>query len=206
MKTIKVTLTATEEILGMMPADPEIVSKFIASRSPDAKSREEEIAEVGAEEYEHNAMTVFPRDDDETPFFWDYQIKGMLKDFCGMLARAKGTKSSKLKAYRKVIDGLVFVAPRKIKVILPSGGSLGECQRSLRTSGPKGERTALSHSETAPEGSTVTFEVNYLPLKGDTEKSDTIKECLEEWLDYGQFRGLGQWRNSGKGKFTFEMG
>lgn len=26
-----------------------------------------------------------------------------------------------------------------------------------------------------------------------------------EWLDYGKLRGLGQWRNSGKGRFTYEI-
>lgn len=26
-----------------------------------------------------------------------------------------------------------------------------------------------------------------------------------EWLDYGKLRGLGQWRNSGKGRFTYEL-
>jgi hypothetical protein len=27
---------------------------------------------------------------------------------------------------------------------------------------------------------------------------------VEEWLDYGCLRGLGQWRNSGKGRFFWE--
>ena len=26
-----------------------------------------------------------------------------------------------------------------------------------------------------------------------------------EWLDYGQLRGLGQWRNSGKGRFRYTL-
>jgi hypothetical protein len=28
---------------------------------------------------------------------------------------------------------------------------------------------------------------------------------VEEWLEYGELRGLGQWRNSGKGRFTAEV-
>jgi hypothetical protein len=28
--------------------------------------------------------------------------------------------------------------------------------------------------------------------------------AVKEWLDYGELRGLGQWRNSGKGKFKWE--
>ena len=28
---------------------------------------------------------------------------------------------------------------------------------------------------------------------------------VPEWLDYGRFNGLGQWHNSGKGTFTWEL-
>jgi hypothetical protein len=30
------------------------------------------------------------------------------------------------------------------------------------------------------------------------------KPLVEEWLDYGKFNGLGQWRNSGKGAFVWD--
>ena len=29
--------------------------------------------------------------------------------------------------------------------------------------------------------------------------------AVEEWLDYGIQRGTGQWRNSGKGRFKYEI-
>ena len=32
-----------------------------------------------------------------------------------------------------------------------------------------------------------------------------LGDCIMEWLEYGKLRGLGQWRNSGKGRFTFEV-
>ena len=31
--------------------------------------------------------------------------------------------------------------------------------------------------------------------------SDDLEAALHEWFDYGALRGLGQWRNSGKGRF-----
>jgi hypothetical protein len=35
---------------------------------------------------------------------------------------------------------------------------------------------------------------------------DESKETVvREWLDYGKLRGLGQWRNSGKGRFSWEV-
>ena len=51
-------------------------------------------------------MTIFPRDNG-VPIYWDYQIKGFFKDACGMLRKVTGSKSSKIKAYKKEIDGLI---------------------------------------------------------------------------------------------------
>ena len=32
---------------------------------------------------------------------------------------------------------------------------------------------------------------------------DGLEPALREWLDYGRRRGIGQWRNSGKGSFEW---
>lgn len=191
---IPITLTFTEELLGTSPADPLIHSEYIASKAPDAKQRrEEEMAEVGPVEMEMRNMSVFPRERG-VPFLYDYQIKGFLKDACSCLARVPGTKSAGLKAYRKIIDGTIFVFPRKI--FIDGKGEVGDCQRPLRASGPQGERVALAHSETMPAGSHIEFVIELL----DGSKWPVVKE----WLDYGKLRGIGQWRNSGKGRFTYK--
>jgi len=194
MKTMKVRLTLTEEALGMMPTSKEVHEEFIASKAPDAPSIEEEVEAVGVEEVVEKQKTVFPRMADGTPFFWDYQMRGMIKDALGMLKRATGTIASKMTAYKKTVDGLIFVQERKIPIHL--GGEMGDCQRPLRASGPSGERVALAHSETIPAGSwcEFTFEL----WKDDLD--DAIRECL----DYGRRRGLAQWRNSGKGIFEWD--
>ena len=31
------------------------------------------------------------------------------------------------------------------------------------------------------------------------------KKAVIEMLDYGKLRGFGQWRNSGKGRFTYQI-
>ena len=31
------------------------------------------------------------------------------------------------------------------------------------------------------------------------------EKAIKEMLDYGQLRGFGQWRNSGKGRFIYEI-
>lgn len=197
MKTLHIEIEYIEELLGTASANPDIHSEFIASKAPDAKSRAEEIAALGVEAVEEKDMTVFPRLDDGTPFIYDYQWKGFFKDSCSMLRRDKGFKSSKLTAFKKVIDGLIFVEPRKIQLIMPKGATVGNCQRPLRAQTAQGERVALANSETVPEGTRQEFDI--LLFKDDLEP------IVREWLDYGRYHGTGQWRNSGKGRFVYRI-
>ena len=194
MKEMKVKLTLTEEILGTASNNPEIHSEFIASKAPDAQSREEEIEAIGVNAEVEKSMTVFPRDENGNPIFWDYQVKGFFKDACGMLRKVSKTKSSGIKAYKKEIDGLIFVQERQIPFIYV--GDMGNCQRPLRAQTAQGERISLANSETIPAGATLEFTVECLV--------DSDMDAVREWLDYGRLRGLGQWRNSGKGRFTWE--
>lgn len=194
MKELKVRLTLTEEALGMMPTNKDIHAQYIASNAPDAPSLEEEIDAVGVDKMVEKGTTVFPKLDDGTPFFWDYQIRGMFKDDIGMLRRITTNKCAKVKNYKKVVDGLLFVKERKIPI--KCAGPLGDCQRPLRAETLQGPRVALAHSETVPAGSTVDFTVVML--------DDLLEPVVREVLDYGTLRGLGQWRNSGKGRFTWE--
>jgi hypothetical protein len=194
MKTMKVRLTLTEEALGMMPTDKEIHETYIASNAPDAPSIEEEVAAVGVEEVVEKQKTVFPKDDEGNPFFWDYQIRGMFKDAIGMLRKVPSMACSKIKAYKKVVDGLLFVDERRIPITL--SGQMGDCQRPLRASGPQGDRVALAHSETVPAGSSCEFTI--------VMYTDDLEKVVRECLDYGRRRGLAQWRNSGKGTFVWE--
>ena len=198
MKELKVRLTFTEDVLGTANADKNVHSEFIASKAPDAPSREEEVEALGAEEVERKEMTVFPRMENGSPMFWDYQIKGFFKDTCSALSRCKGEYYSKescgMKAYKKIIDGCIFPQPRKIEIHM--NGEMGNCQRPLRAQTAQGERIALANSEAVPAGSWIEFKVVCL--------SDAYEKAVREWLNYGQFKGIGQWRNSGMGRFTWE--
>lgn len=192
---MKVKITLIEEMLGTASSNPEIHREYVASKAPDAKDIEEEVAAIGADAVAEKAMTIFPKQDG-LPFVWDYQIRGFFKDSCSALARVPGTKSNKLKAFRKVIDGIIFVKPRKIMLQLPDTANIGNCQRPLRAQTAQGERIALANSETVPAGTVLEFEIVAL--------DEGHEAVIKEWLDYGELRGLGQWRNSGKGRFTWE--
>jgi len=200
MKLIKVRVTFNEKVLGSQSNNKEIHADYIASKAPDKKSREEEIEAIGIEAYEEKTMTVFPRMDDGTPMFWDYQIKGFFKDSCSALQRCKGEdiakQSLKIKAYKKVIDGCIFPRPRMIPIKMPEGGEVELLQRPLRGQTAQGERIALATSETVPAGSEIEFDVICL--------SDSHVDAVLEWLDYGRFKGMGQWRNAGFGRFSYE--
>lgn len=194
MKEMRVRVTLLEELLGTASNNAQIHEEFIASKAPDAKNREEEIAAIGVDAEVEKSMTVFPRDENGKPFFWDYQWKGMFKDSCGMLRKVTGTKSSGLKAFKKEIDGLIFINERRIPINFD--GEIGNCQRPLRAQTAQGERISLANSETIPAGATMEFTIQCLV--------DADMAAVREWLDYGKLRGLGQWRNSGKGRFSWE--
>lgn len=194
MKTMKVKLTFTESLLGTAPANEEIYEEFIHSKAPDASTLEEEIAALGVSEVVEKGMTVFPRTEDGTPFLYDYQIKGFFKDTCGGLRKVKGSVSAGIKAYKKEIDKLIFPEPRCIPI--ENYGEIALCQRPLRAQTAQGERVSLAISEEIPAGSSVTFDVVCL--------SDDHEKAVREWLDYGKYSGIGQWRNSGRGRFTWE--
>ena len=194
MKEIKFRLTFTEPILGTSAANEDIYRDFIGGKAPDAARLEEEVAALGVDAVAEKGMTVFPKLDDGTPFLYDYQIKGFFKGACGGLRRASGTASAKLKAYKKEIDMLIFPQPRCIPLLFD--GEIQTCQRPLRAQTMQGERVSLAMSEEVPAGAVIEFSVICL--------RDDLVDFVREWLDYGSLSGIGQWRNSGKGRFRWE--
>jgi hypothetical protein len=193
VNTIKVKLTFMEGLLGTQSADKEVYANYIMSKAPEAVNTDEEKAAL-PDPADTSPGTVFPRMADGGPMLWDYQVKGFFKDACAALARATGTESAKLKAYKKIIDGTIFVSPRQIPIEF--SGEIESCQRPLRAQTAQGERIALANSEEIGAGASIVFEVNLL--------NPAHEAVVREWLEYGQLRGLGQWRNSGKGRFTVE--
>lgn len=232
---MNVEIVLLEKALGTTPSDPNLLSTYIASNAPDAKSRQEEIEDLGVEEVEKKTTTVFMKgyfahkegsgrlhdvidnkwkgkiNEDELirlPFFYNYQLRGMFKDACGLLRRANCGDSATLTSYKKVIDGGIFIDERRIAIELPdeylddyynqikiATDSLPVLQRPIRTTTPQGERTALASSELIPAGSRLKFRIEYTNPK--------FREVIEEWLDYGLDHGLGAWRNSGLGIFKW---
>lgn len=113
----------TSMMLGTMPNNPDIYREYVASKAPDAKTMEDEIAQSSVEDVVSKGTTVFPKgkflktadnvffdpnydvipdglDLEEVivPFMWAYQWRGSFKESISMLQRASGKKSKAAKA------------------------------------------------------------------------------------------------------------
>lgn len=204
LPAMKVRITFTEPVLGTRPADPELHTRFVASKAPDAKTMAEEVADLGAQEVDERTKTIFMKMEDGTPFLYSYTLKGFFKETARTMKKVPGSMTNKETQYIKTIDNFIKVVgpmkdkPRIMPLYMPIDLDLTatDNQRPLRASTPQGERVALAHSEEAPAG--TYFECTIVFLR------ESDKKLVREWLDYGSWKGMGQWRNSGLGTFTWE--
>lgn len=187
--TLKLRLTFTEPLLGTLPGDKEIAKEFITSKHPEGSQEDEEVS---LRDEVEKQSTFFSYNDKNEPILWDYQVKGFFKDACSMMLRV--VKVPELRAHKKIIDGLIFVYPRQIPLVL-SGDTFFK-ERPARASTPKGERTFLIRSQAAPKDSYIEIEI--VTLK------PSLMTHIKKWLDYGALRGLGQWRNASYGRFDWK--
>lgn len=197
MIRMKVRLTLTAPMLGTLPANEQIYRDFIASKAPEEEriNVEDEVAALGVDAVAEKGMTIFPKFGNGSPFMYGYMLKGQFKAACSALRKVSESRSSKVKAYKKVVDQMVFVYPAQVPIIL--SGPITSLERSLRVSAPYGEYTCLAISEQIPAGSTM--ELTILILSASDE------QVVREWLNYGSVHGLGQWRNAGYGTFAWEL-
>jgi len=200
---MKIKATFTEGLLGTASANPELHEQFIASKSADKDKVKEELANLPADDLLEKATTVFPTLKDGTPFLYDYQVKGFLKEAFTMLVEFQGIELQKKPAVnltkytvKRIVDNFIFVFPRVIPLSMPACTFVTMCSRPLRATTMRGERVALATSEEVPAGTTMDLEIRWLNPK--------LEEYVRQALDYGALKGLGQWRNSGKGRFNWE--
>jgi hypothetical protein len=194
MKTEKMEceLTLTSDILGTIPKNKEIYTKFVATKCVDAGLSEKEVDTVP--DIEDKGWTGF-RTDEHGPFLPSYMIRGFLK------AAAVALKAqSEIKNYKSKIDNLVFVFPDRIRLTRDKKTVMepdGAYERPLRAMTMQGPRVSLAKSDSISSGVKLKFTIEII---GNHEgvNQDWIKDLFE----YGRFSGLGQFRNGGFGRFT----
>lgn len=206
MSKMGIEITFTTPILGSSPADPEIHSRYIASRAPSPwQSKEEETAskdaaDDAAAELATKGITVFPSDD-KGIFLWDYQIKGFFKHAGNILK-----DHLRIKNLRSKLDDHLFIRPRKVYILRNSSILTEEdevLERPLRAMTQQGPRVTLAASEMINPPVSIAFAVELLEYKSKKEEGELTLDTLTELLDYGAYHGLGQWRNGGYGQFTW---
>ncbi len=200
---MEIELTFTEPLLGTLAGDPEVATEFILSKHPEGAQTDE----LGTlEDAKEKASTLFSRNSDGCPILWDYQIKGFFKQACLAMIMSEFYTKEQLKKfrlteymYKRTIDLMVFVTPRRLVLDLPKGcdpNHLDFIERPLRGQTMRGERISLARSEVCPAGTRIKLVV-------ETE-NPKLKQFVEQWLDYGTKSGIGQWRNSGMGRFEWK--
>jgi len=184
---MNVTITFTTPILGTVPKDKEIYAMYVLEK---AREIDEKIAETELEtvkEVEEKGWTGF-HEDEHGLFIYSYMVKGFLKAACESLMATGDV--TKITAYKKWFDKVVFVEPRNLYFGLFAPDGVEE--RPLRAMTAQGPRVTVARSDKINEGRSLKFKI--VLLKNDKKITE---EVLRACLDYGAYVGIGQWRGSG---------
>lgn len=194
-------LTGMTRILGAQAANPKVHSEFIAAKAASILKAEEETGML-PEGFENRGLTVFLRDDG-TLCLSDYVIKGFLKEALGALKSQIG-----IVAHASKVDNYVLITPAYLR-FSKDGEFVTEpdeiFERPLRAMTMQGPRVSVSASETINAGWELIFTVSLLDNPASPKSKALTFDVIEEALDYGAFKGLGQWRNGQNGRFMWEV-
>lgn len=191
---MKVKINFIQPILGSWPAEEEIYTRYILSKSPSEWQAEEEEESFTERDYDRG-VTIFPCDD-KGIHLMNYHIKGFLKHAGNVLK-----DSVKIKNLRSKLDDYVFIKERKIylyrngQIIKENDGVL---ERPLRAMTMQGPRVSLVASEIIEPPAEAAFTIQLI------EHKEINLGTIRTLLDYGKFLGIGQWRNGGYGQFEWK--
>jgi len=201
-----------EPVLGTSPSDRSTWETFIRplarqqyKQAEEAQVRQEyldlatlrelakatEVRDADADEADapppERPLTVFFRDHGGL-FLWDYQILGHLKEMANMLKTELGIKNARAK-----LEQSVWVRPRRCHFT----GTVERAvvQRPLRAQTMQGPRVTIATSEAVLPGAHLVFRVAVLP------HSEIKPGVVQKLLTFGEWRGMGQWRTGGWGRY-----
>ena len=205
-------LRGKTSLLGSNPANPEIHSKFVAAKAATLeKTALEEAMLPGTEELaeklkevKEQGLTVFLRGSHGELVLSSHVIKGFFKAAFQALKDQFGVAAVKGK-----IDNLLFIDPIEFIPIMDGKGEPqtepdGYCERPLRAETMQGPRVTLASSEEVAPPWQLKFSVTLIANSGTGKSKAITFEQIEDALTYGKMKGLGQWRNSGRGSFEWE--
>jgi len=180
---------AQEEEQAVLKVNTMFLDKGAARERAAADAAAAKDPDFVAEEHP-SQITTFAADE-HGPFLWSYQIHGHLKEIGNLAKEALGITN-----LRKKIENAVVILPRRIYI----DGTLTEpVRRPLRANTPQGMVVAIAESHAIMAGGRITFWIGLLP----NAAQELTWEVIRELLDWGEIRGLGQWRTAGWG--TYEV-
>jgi len=190
-------------VLGTLSGNKKVFTDFQANKHPEG-TQQEELDAIPLSEQIEKGSTIFPRDE-KGYFIWDYQWKGFFKETIEALYHLSGnfTKEYQKKfgihpyRYKKTVDKLIMVYPRKCYFTMPEGGELSIYERPLRGQTMQGERICLTRSEMLPAGTVSELEIRW--------NNDALGEIIEHCLDSGKELGTLQFRSGGYGRFIWKQ-
>lgn len=203
----QVTFRLLEPLLGTVPKNKDVYTRYIAGKTdpngnlliPDPRMIKEEAATVPEIPDEKEGWTGF-HEDKEGIFLYNYAILGFLKEAGNTLRAQLGIAN-----LRSKIDQFVFVEPRRIRLKDKPDGWL---ERPLRGMTMQGPRVTVVRSDYVDAGTEFSCRLlllrGQIPQKGGA-KDEITEEVLRTLLDYGRFKGLGQFRNGSYGRFEYEL-
>lgn len=198
METRTYRLHGLSELLGSQPANPDVRTAYLSEKEPERVLEENELLPEGLDE---KGLTVFLRDPKTGALaLMDYVIKGYFKE-------ALKVCDNGIKSVASKVDNYMFVEPRmlpvqKKDVLIKNPDVVFE--RALRAMTMQGPRTALAASECVYAPWEIEFTVTLLANSATKMSKALSFDAIEQALTYGRFKGLGQWRNGGYGKFVCE--
>lgn len=191
--TYKLKVIFETPCLGSQPTR-DVATEFIAKKNGFEKLPEDEV-ELLPDALERGT-TVFHRLPDGRMCLMNYHLLGFLKE-AGKVQNGK--VSGGVKNLRSKVSQGIFVSPRYLVLNVPDNHGIDYLERPLRAETAMGPRVALARSEMLPEGTWFTCGLEVM-------EGELSEDVLRDLLDYGWYRGLGQWRNSGAyGTFRYEL-
>lgn len=193
------TITGLTPVLGAQAANPNVHSEYIAAKAATLAKAEEETAML-PEDLEKKGMTVYLRDGDALCIS-AHVIKGFLKEALTTLKSQIGIVAPASK-----VDNYVMITPAYIR-FARGGEPITQpsriFERPLRAMTTQGPRTSVAASETIDTDWALTFTVHLLDNPASPKSRALTFDVIEEALEYGAFKGIGQWRNAQYGQFAW---
>lgn len=201
----KFRLYGLQPLLGGVSLNKEVYSDYLATKGKTKGELERANKDVeNVIDSEESKVTGFYRDvKNGNIVLKGYQIKGFMKEAAKALKDQLG-----LLACVSKVDNFVFIEESEIPLM--RDGKLvekpdGFLERPLRGETAQGPRVSLAKSEVVEGDWYIDITVKVVENAGTKKSVAMSMGIIEELLDYGQFKGLLQWRNAGYGSFRVEV-